>query len=207
MRLHYHPLSSYSRKAALGIALRGDPVELVTVDALGGQLKGDAYRALSPFGKMPVLELDDGTGVFESTSILEYLEELGPRRLIPAGKERFVRHYDRLGDLYLLDPIGAYFWDKSTDVRDEAVARTSTAWTLWERELADGRPFLCGDEISLADLSAAIASHYAWTEGLPLSGAIRAYRARLEGHPAVAASAAAAAPFVEATKSKRVPRE
>lgn len=206
MRLYYHPLSSYSRKVAIGIGLRGDAIELRVVDALGGELKRPEFLAMSPFGKMPVLELDDGTGIFESTSILDYLEELGPRRLVPAAHERRARHFDRLGDLYLLNPIGKFFWHKEDEVRAEAVETTRIAWSLWERELADGRPFLSGDEITLADLSAAVAAHYAVTEGLPLPEPIRRYRERLEAHPVLAASTAAAQPFVEGTKPMRQKR-
>jgi glutathione S-transferase len=159
---------------------------------------------MSPFGKMPVLELDDGTAIFESTSILEHLEERGPRRLLPAGQEWRARHFDRLGDLYLLNPIGKFFWHKEDEVRAEAVKTMGTAWSLWERELADGRSFLCGDEITLADLSAAIAAHYAVTEDVPLPTSIQRYRDRLEAHPVLAASTAAAAPFVERTLAMRV---
>jgi glutathione S-transferase len=203
MRLHYHPLSSYSRKAAIGIGLRGDAVELHVLDALGGELKTLGFRAMSPFGKVPLLETDDGP-VFESTSILEYLEARGPRRLIPVEQERRVRHFDRLGDLYLLDPIGAYFWDKSDAVRDKSAGRMETAWALWARELEDGRKFLCGDEITLADLSAAVAVHYAETEELPVPDPIRRYQERLEAHPVLRASREAAVPFVAATKPLRV---
>src|SRR5580693_6324944 len=168
MRLHYHPLSSYSRKVAIGIGLRGDAVELHTLDVFAGELKTEAFRAKNPFGKMPVLELDDGTTLFESTSILEYLEERGPRRLLPQGQERRARHLVRLVDMYLLTPIGKFFWDKSVETREAAEKSSKAAWAIWMRELDDGRKFLCGDEITLPDLSAAVGAHYAATEGLPL---------------------------------------
>jgi len=204
MRLHYHPLSSYSRKATIGIGLRGDPIELVVLDPFKGELKTPAFLAMSPFGKMPVLETDDGGSIFESSSILEYLEDRGPRRLLPKGQELRARRFDRLGDLYLLDPIGKYFWEKSDTVREKAVTTTARAWALWERELADGRPFLCGDAITLADLSAAVAAYYAGTEGLPLPEAIVRYEARLEANPVLRASCEAAGPFVESTKPMRL---
>jgi glutathione S-transferase len=204
MRLHYHPLSSYSRKAAIGIGLRGDPIDLHVVDPFKGELKTPAFLAMSPFGKMPVLETDDGGSIFESTSILEYLEDRGPRRLLPKGQELRARRFDRLGDLYLLDPIGKYFWDKSDSVREKAEATTEKAWALWERELADGRAFLCGDTITLADLSAGVAAYYAVTEGLALPEPIARYRARLEANPVLRASCEAAAPFVESTKPMRL---
>lgn len=203
MRLHYHPLSSYSRKAAIGIALRGDDVEYVVVDALAGALKAPAFLALSPFGRMPVLETEAG-GIYESTSILEFLEERGPRRLLPPGREREARHFDRVGDLYLLDPVGKFFWDKSDAVREASAARMATAWGVWERALADGRRFVLGDEITLGDLSAAVAVHYAETEGLSFPEGIARYRDRLMEDPVLRASAEAAMPFVEGTKGLRV---
>jgi len=204
MRLHYHPLSSYSRKVAIGIGLRGDPIELHTLDVFAGELKTDAFRALSPFGKMPVLELDDGTTIFESTSILEYLEERGPRRLVPVGHERRARHLDRLADLYLLTPVGKFFWDKSDDVRQAAEKSTKAAWAIFAKELEDGRKFVCGDEITLPDLGAAIGAFYAVTEGLPVPDAILRYRDRLEENPVLRASSELAAPFVESTKPRRI---
>jgi glutathione S-transferase len=205
MRLHYHPLSSYSRKAAIGIALRGDPVELHVLDVFAGELKSPSFLAMNPFGKMPVLETDDGP-IFESTSILEYLEERGPRKLLPKGGEQRARHFDRLGDLYLLNPIGKYFWNKSDEALADARSSHQKAWSLWEKELADGRKFLAGDDITLGDLSAAVAAHYAETEGLELPSAIRAYRERLEANPIVRGSADAATPFIEASKPRRQPK-
>lgn len=206
MRLHYHPLSTYSRKALLGIRLRDDAVELRELNPFAGDLKRADYVAMSPFGKMPVLETDEGP-LFESTSILEYLEERGPRRLLPPGVERLARHHDRLGDLYLLTPIGKYFWDKSEAIRATTEATMAIAWQLWARALADGRPYVCGNEITLGDLGAAIAAHYAVTEGLSLPDDITAYVARLEQHPAFAESRAAAQPFVEATRARREKKE
>jgi glutathione S-transferase len=203
MRLHYHPLSSYSRKAALGIAVRGDAIELVQVDPFKGDLKSEAFVRMSPFGKMPVLELDDGAAVYESTSILEHLEERGPRRLLPEGKERVARHFDRLGDLYLLDPIGKYFWDKKTEgLRDKTTATLHKAWALFDAQIGAGK-YVLGDAISLADLGAFVALHYAQTEGIELPKSALAYFERLREQPAFAASCEAAQPFVAATKPMR----
>jgi glutathione S-transferase len=206
MKLHYHPLSTYSRKAAIGIGLRGDPVEFVVIDALSGQLKKQPYLRLNPFGKMPALELDDGGSIFESTSIIEYLEERGPRKLLPEGKERIARHFDRIADLYLLNPIGKYFWEKTAETFEAARSTTAKAWAILEQELADGRKYVCGDEITLADIGPGIAAHYAMTEDVPVPIAILEYRDRLEANPEFAASRDAAQPFVEATKPRRLPK-
>jgi glutathione S-transferase len=202
MRLHYHPLSAYSRKTAIGVGLREDPIELVEVAVFAGALRDPAFLALSPFGKIPVLETDAGP-IIESTSILEHLEARGPRRLLPAGQEWRARHLDRVADNYLLSPIGDYFWDKSEEQREESTRTLSRGWAYWERELGDRR-FMCGDEITLADLSAAVALHYCETEGVAVPAAVERYRERLEGHPVLAGSRAAAEPFVASTKARRV---
>jgi glutathione S-transferase len=204
MKLHFHPLSSYSRKTAVGIALRGDAIELHTLDVFGGELRSPAFQAMSPFGKMPVLESPDGP-IYESTSILEYLEERGPRVLLPAGVERLARHFDRIGDLYLLDAIGAFFWKKTPEVQAETEKTMHRAWAVFARQLADGRPFVAGDHITLGDLSAAIAVDYAHTEGIAVPETIAPYAERLYSHPVLQASREAARPFVEATRPRRQP--
>lgn len=206
LRLRYHPLSSYSRKVLIGMELRGDVFERQTVDALSGELRTPEFLALNPFGKMPVLETDDGP-IFESTSILEWLEAHGPRVLIPVGQEWHVRHFDRLGDLYLMNALGKFFWDKSDEARKEAETRAAQAWGVWTRALADGRKFVCGDDITLADLSAAVAAHIAETEGVPMPDAIKQYQARLQAIPAIRNANEAAMPFVEATKPRRVKKD
>lgn len=203
MKLHYHPLSSYSCKVLIGLGVRQDEFERHELNPFAGDLKSLDFLALNPFGKMPVLETADGP-IFESTSILEYLEERGPRRLIPTGQERRCRHFDRLGDLYLLHPIGEYFWDKADEQRKETERLTSIAWKIWESELKDGRKFICGADVTLADLSAAVAANYCLTEGVAIPPEIADYFARLRSVSAVSSVLDAAAPFVAATLNMRM---
>jgi len=202
MRLHYHPLSSYSRKVATAIELRGDDVELRVIDVFGGALRSETYRALSPFGKMPVLETDDGP-LIESTSIIELLEERGPRRLIPEAHARVARHFDRLGDLYLLSPGAAYWWRPDSPEGEAAPRTAERAWALFARQLDDGRPFVCGDTFTLGDLGAAIATDYLARLGLEPPTPIRAWTARCFDVPAMRDSLEEALPFVEKAMAGR----
>ena len=114
LTLLYHPLSSYSRKVRTGMLHRGDAHETRVIDVFKGEHKQPAFVAKSPFGKMPALETDDGT-LFESTSILEWLEERGPRVLLPQGEERVARHFDRVGDLYVMGQMSTYWWRPLSD--------------------------------------------------------------------------------------------
>ena len=74
MRLRYSPASPYVRKVMVlaheaGIAVS---LDLVTTDVWGDD---GGYRAVNPLGKVPALELDDGTVLFDSPVICEYLND------------------------------------------------------------------------------------------------------------------------------------
>lgn len=199
--LWYHPTSPYSRKVAVGIRLRGDDVELRLVDVPAGEHRSDAFRAVSPFGKMPVLLGADGGSAFESTSILERLEARGPEVLIPRERALAVRHWDRVGDLYLLEPQGVLFF--GTGDAAEARATAATALGLLERELADGRPFLAGDAPTLADLSTSIGADQLSLLGEPLPAGVVPWLERMRALPAMAEERALGLPLTEVLLARR----
>ena len=204
MRLHYHPLSPYSRKASVAVAMHGAPVELKVIELGSGGLRRPEFLALSPFGKMPVLETDGGP-VVESTSIIDLLEETYGRVLLPVGSERVARHFDRLGDLYLTDPVAALWWEPETPAGRGAAETAGKAWVLFEKQLA-GRAFVAGDRFTLGDLSAAISTDYLDRLGVHPPEPIRAWRDRCFAIPAMAQSLAEALPFVERTLAGRAAR-
>jgi glutathione S-transferase len=80
--------SPFGRKARIAIEVLGLDGK-VKVEAAGSQ--DPAVLQQNPLGKIPVLELDDGTAVFDSPVILEYLDHLaGGGKIIPKdGKARF----------------------------------------------------------------------------------------------------------------------
>ena len=84
MKLYYSLNSPYARKARiiiheLGLKPRVEDV-LVTLPA-------DAkFRAINPLGKIPALILDDGSAIYDSPVICEYLDELGNGSFFPRAK-------------------------------------------------------------------------------------------------------------------------
>jgi glutathione S-transferase len=70
--LHGFKLSGHSHRAELMLRLLGLEFTFRQVDLAGGEQRGAAFRALNPFGTVPVLE-DDGLVIRESTAILVYL--------------------------------------------------------------------------------------------------------------------------------------
>lgn len=201
MRLHYHPLSPYSRKVVIAIQYRGDTVELSQIQLGAGALKRPEYLAISPFGKMPTLETDEGP-LFESTSIIELLEERGPRKLLPEDRQRVARHWDRIGDHYLLPPYATLFWEGGTPQAEAARKTAKIAFEVLATRLAKV-PFLAGDSFTLADIGAAIAVDGLAHEGLPTPRQLEPWLERCHAIEAVRASREAALPFIESTKPMR----
>jgi glutathione S-transferase len=87
-------------------------VELITVDLIGAEHKQPAFLAMNPIGKTPVLELDDGLCISESTAITEYLDNLdgNPTLTGRTPREKAVIHMmQRRVEMMLLEPVDDYF--------------------------------------------------------------------------------------------------
>jgi len=86
MRLFYSPPSPFARKvrvaaAELGLGGAIEPVEVHPKPVE----TPPALAAVNPLGKIPALVIEDGTALYDSTVICEYLDtEHGGGRLIPA---------------------------------------------------------------------------------------------------------------------------
>jgi glutathione S-transferase len=59
-------------------------VEFVSVDLVGAEHKQPDFLAKNPSGVLPVLQLDDGFYLSESTAITEYLDNLDGHQRSPA---------------------------------------------------------------------------------------------------------------------------
>ena len=84
MKLFYSVNSPYARKARIIIHELGlkPRVEGVVIT-----LPADAkFRAINPLGKIPALILDDGSAIYDSPVICEYLDELGDGPFFPRAK-------------------------------------------------------------------------------------------------------------------------
>ena len=147
LTLHFHPLSSFCHKVLIALYENGTPFTPKLVD-LGDAEQRDAFRALWPVGKFPVLQ-DDARGetVPESSIIIEYLDQHYPGKtcFIPAEPEqsRAVRFRDRFFDLHIhlhmqkivgdrLRPSGA----KDPHGVEDARTRMAAALGIVEKEMA-----------------------------------------------------------------------
>jgi glutathione S-transferase len=83
------PPSPFGRKVKIAAALCGlsDRIEVVATDTND---PNDAIRRHNPLGKIPALILEDGTVLYDSRVILEFLDaEAGGGVILPGGAARF----------------------------------------------------------------------------------------------------------------------
>lgn len=75
--LYEHPLSPYAQKVRILLREKGLPFDFRTPDALGSGADNPSLALLNPRFEVPSL-VHDGETIFDSTIILEYLEECFP---------------------------------------------------------------------------------------------------------------------------------
>jgi glutathione S-transferase len=91
MTLHWSPRSPYVRKVMIAINEMGLTDRIRTVRTIvGGTTPHAELMKINPLGKIPTLELGDGTVIYDSSVIIEYLDTLhtGPKLYPSAWPER-----------------------------------------------------------------------------------------------------------------------
>ena len=89
MKLLASPFSPYSRKVRVVLGEQRIDCEVENVDV---QPIENPVNRYNPLGKIPTLVLDDGTALFDSRVIVEFLDNLSPfSRLIPQDKRERVQ--------------------------------------------------------------------------------------------------------------------
>ena len=77
MLLYEHPLSSYAQKVKIALREKGVAFDLELPESFGTGRADGPFAAANPRAEVPVL-LDGPTHIFESTVIMEYIEERWP---------------------------------------------------------------------------------------------------------------------------------
>jgi glutathione S-transferase len=148
-------------KGLIDSATRPDQIEQVTVSLGDGEHKSEQHLARNPSATLPVLELDDGTYISESLTIMQYVEELYPQpvmigettlqRALTLQAERKVE-MDVLVRLVRLihatnSPLGL---PSNPGIAESERQRLPNGLARTDLMLTD-REFLMGDKPSIAD--------------------------------------------------------
>jgi glutathione S-transferase len=164
MKLYGAHMAANPRRVKIYLAEKGLAIEQVDFEPPYREIRTAEFLAKNPAGKIPVLELDDGTCIAESAAIIEYLEECHPEpnMLGTTPVERAqVRALERMGaDLFL--PLGTYVRHKSPtflpsrgmprhpELMDFFVPGIERGLNTLELRIGDN-PFLAGTQPTIAD--------------------------------------------------------
>lgn len=150
MSLHLisHALCPYVQRAAISLTEKGVTFERTDIDLSN---KPDWFLAISPLGKTPVLVVD-GTPIFESAVILEYLEDTQPHALHPHDALDRARHraWIEFGSAVLND-IAGFYSAPNEKALEEKVAALRAKFLRLDAELGEG-PWFDGHRFSLVDV-------------------------------------------------------
>jgi glutathione S-transferase len=191
MKLYYAPGAC---SLAVHIALReiGASFEGVAVDlATHTTADGANFRAISPRGYVPLLELDDGTRHTEAAALLQYVADLDPRqRLIgtPGSARRLaVVEWLSFVGTELHKAFSPWLWHKETADSTRQAVKDKLAVRFAELDaLLSTQDHLAG-EFSVADAYAFTIINWANFLALPLTPYphLKAYLTRVSERPRV----------------------
>jgi glutathione S-transferase len=158
--LYDYPSSANCMKVRILLRHLGLRPEIVTLDLFRGETRERAHFARNPDGRVPTLELDDGTTIAESGAILLYLGEgtqyVPPDRLGRARVHQWMffeqnRIEGELAYARLLKLSGRA--EAEPEVFTNRLQRGRDALAAFDRGLRDGRPFVAGNDYTVADIA------------------------------------------------------
>jgi glutathione S-transferase len=182
MILHDLSPGMHPRRVRIFLAEKGLSIPHREVDAAGRENATQEFLRLNPLGKLPVLELDDGSTISESLAICRYLEAFCPdpplmgRTPIEAAR---IEMWTLRMENELSRPIADAFQHSSDfyrgrmeqvpEVAGWARSRAVRAMEWIDGEL-EGRGFIACDDYTIADIVAQCAFVLGKASGLRIPG-------------------------------------
>lgn len=171
--LHEHPLSPYAQKVKIALREKGVPFKAGVPEGMGSGGAGGDFLAANPRAEVPTL-IDGDTAIFDSTIILEYIEDRWPSpALLPAAPEQ--RASARMIEEVMDTHMEAINWglleihwfrraegDLAATLMAAAARQTAGVFQWLEGQLGD-RPWFNGAAFGWADLS--VIPHLATSTG------------------------------------------
>jgi glutathione S-transferase len=193
LRLHDNLTSGNGFKVRLLLAQLGTPYQRIEYDIDRRETRTPDFLLKNPNGRIPVLELDDGTFLAESNAILWYLAE-GTRFLPDDRRERAAVLQWMFFEQYSHEPNIATvrFWITHgipmTPLMELSLpakrAQGVAALDVMEGHLAR-RTFFAGERYTIADIALYAYTHVAGEGGFDLGPYenVRAWLARVAAQP------------------------
>ena len=173
MKIYDTQTAPNPRRVRMFLAEKGVSAEYIQVDLKGGENLSQEMLNKNPMGKLPILELDDGTCISESDAICAYIEAAFPNPPLcgeSAIEKGIIAMWQRRVDLCLMLPVvhcfqhtTGYFSDRMTPVGDYGVVAGKDAvkfLDVLDKQLADST-YIAGESFSIADIIALCAIDFA----------------------------------------------
>ncbi len=158
--------SPFARKARIALAEKGIEFQLVTEVPWNRDASAPRYN---PLGTIPVLILDDGTTVYDSGFIVQYLELTHPEPpLLPRDVPGILAHrrLEVLGD-GICDAVVLIVIERNREAVLQSAPWIERQRAKIERAVAElarlvdpATPFACGDAFGLGDIAVGSALGY-----------------------------------------------
>lgn len=184
------------------LAEKGISVSYEQVDIFQQASRQPAFLEKNPLGGLPVLELDDGTFLSESVAICRYFEELHPDPPLfgrGARDKAEIEMWNRRVELNLLKAIGTV-WQHGSPLMAKLVQQIPANIEPSRKQAAqfcellnqtlEARPFLAGEQISIADITLLCSLDFARLIEMPLDPALTAiarWHAAVSSRPSASA--------------------
>lgn len=163
-------------KIKLMLNLLGIKYHWVAVDILNGETQTAAFLEKNPNGKIPVLELEDGTCLWESNAILNFLADGSqylpsePRLRTQVLQWQFFEQYSHEPSIAVARFIQFYLGLPEERLEEYRSLHKAgyRALAVMEQQLKR-TPFLVGDNFSIADIALYAYTHVAHQGGFDLT--------------------------------------
>jgi glutathione S-transferase len=181
MKLYNNKLSTNCKRVRVVANELGINLNLIELDFMKGENKTPQYLAKNPMGKIPTFEDDDGYTLWESTAIITYLASKNPQKnLIPTdakGRAEIARwthwnanHFEAAvhGVMYekMIKPM---FGGEADATRVEEHSKDYERFAPILNAALEGKTWLVGDHISIADISLGVIVEAAQAVGLDVT--------------------------------------
>jgi len=173
MKIYDTKTAPTPRRVRIFLAEKGIDMEYVQVDLGKAENLSSEMRAKNPIGKIPVLELDDGTCIGESDAICLYFESLQPEPPLMGTsplEKATIAMWQRQIEFCLFNQVGmcfqhttGHFKDRMTPVPEygkEAGINASKYLRVLDKRLS-AHHYMAGDKFSIADITALCAIDFA----------------------------------------------
>jgi len=146
MRLVSHHLCPYVQRAVIVLTEKNVPHERTYINL---SEKPDWFLAASPLGRAPILQTN-GSTLFESQVIIEYIDEIFPNTLHPSEPLERARHRSWIEFASsTLDAIGKFYNASDKDNFDRAMDNLRAKFESIDREIKG--PLFAGDKFHIID--------------------------------------------------------